>query len=152
MLRIPLLLGLTIFLHIFLSNHALSVSTDAILFGEITYDKEPYYKEFTDIMPDCSDKEKNISCRLPAMQSSSYMISNLNPAIKCLPIKTIYYTPEAITSIAPSSLTFPNPAGIMKWSPFLILCPFTVPSPSSTLMLRNGWLCSNSSSPSSTSL
>ena len=58
MLRIPLLLGLTIFLHIFLSNHALSVSTDAILFGEITYDKEPYYKEFTDIMPDCSDKEK----------------------------------------------------------------------------------------------
>lgn len=39
MLRIPLLLGLTIFLHIFLSNHALSVSTDAILFGEITYDK-----------------------------------------------------------------------------------------------------------------
>lgn len=39
-------------------NHKLSVSTDAILFGEITYDKEPYDKEFTDIMPDCSDKEK----------------------------------------------------------------------------------------------
>lgn len=38
--------------------HKLSVSTDAILFGEITYDKEPYYKEFTDIIPDCSDKEK----------------------------------------------------------------------------------------------
>lgn len=39
-------------------SNALSVSTDAILFGEITYDKEPYYKEFTDIMPNCSDKEK----------------------------------------------------------------------------------------------
>lgn len=39
-------------------NHKLSVSTDAILFGEITYDKEPYYKEFTDIIPNCSDKEK----------------------------------------------------------------------------------------------
>ena len=34
-------------------SNALSVSTDAILFGEITYDKEPYYKEFTDIMLDC---------------------------------------------------------------------------------------------------
>lgn len=39
-------------------NHKHSVSTDAILFGEITYDKEPYYKEFTDIMLDCSDNEK----------------------------------------------------------------------------------------------
>lgn len=39
-------------------SNALSVSTDAILFGEITYDKEPYYKKFTDIMLDCSDKEK----------------------------------------------------------------------------------------------
>ena len=39
-------------------SNALSFSTDAILFGEITYDKEPYYKEFTDIMLDCSDKEK----------------------------------------------------------------------------------------------
>lgn len=39
-------------------TNALSVSTDAILFGEITYDKEPYYKEFTNIMLDCSDKEK----------------------------------------------------------------------------------------------
>ena len=38
--------------------NALSVSTDAILFGEITYDKEPYNKEFTDIMLDCSDNEK----------------------------------------------------------------------------------------------
>lgn len=95
-------------------NHKQSVSTDSILFGETTYAKEPYYKEFTDIMLDCSDNEKNISCRLPAMQSSSYMISNLKPAIKCLPIKTIYYTPEAITSIAPSSFTFPSPAGIMK--------------------------------------
>ena len=119
-------------------SNALSVSTDAILFGEITYDKEPYYKEFTEIMPDCSDKEKNISCWLPAMQSSSYMISNLKPAIKFLLFKIIYYTHEAITSIVPSSFTFPNPAGIMKLSPFLILCPFTVPSPSSTLILRNG--------------
>lgn len=25
---------------------------------EITYDKEPYYKEFTDIILDCSDNEK----------------------------------------------------------------------------------------------
>ena len=72
-------------------SNALSVPTDAILFGEITYDKEPYYKEFTDIMLDCSDNEKNISYRLLTMQSSSYMISNLNPAIKCLPIKIIYY-------------------------------------------------------------
>lgn len=39
-------------------SNTLSVSTDAILFGEITYGKEPYSKEFTDIMPDCSDKEK----------------------------------------------------------------------------------------------
>lgn len=39
-------------------SNALSVSTDAILFGEITYAKEPYYKEFTDIMLDCSDNEK----------------------------------------------------------------------------------------------
>lgn len=39
-------------------SNALSFSTDAILFGEITYNKEPYYKEFTDIMLDCSDKEK----------------------------------------------------------------------------------------------
>lgn len=39
-------------------SNALSVSTDAILFGEITYDKEPYYKEFTDLMMNCSDKEK----------------------------------------------------------------------------------------------
>ena len=39
-------------------SNALSVSTDAILFGEITYDKKPYYKEFADIMLDCSDNEK----------------------------------------------------------------------------------------------
>lgn len=39
-------------------SNALSVSTDAILFGEITYDKEPYYKEFADIMLNCSYKEK----------------------------------------------------------------------------------------------
>lgn len=58
-------------------SNALSVSTDTILFGEITYDKEPYYKEFADIMLDCSDNKKNILCRLLSMQSSSYMISNL---------------------------------------------------------------------------
>ena len=39
-------------------SNALSVSTDAILFGEITYDKKPYYKEFADIMLDCTDNEK----------------------------------------------------------------------------------------------
>ena len=39
-------------------SNALSVSTDAILFGEITYDKEPYYKEFVNIMLDCTDNEK----------------------------------------------------------------------------------------------
>lgn len=39
-------------------SNALSVSTDVTLFGEITYGKEPYYKEFTDIILDCSDKEK----------------------------------------------------------------------------------------------
>ena len=39
-------------------SNALSVSTDAILFGEITYDKEPYYKEFADIMLGCSDNVK----------------------------------------------------------------------------------------------
>ena len=41
---------------------ALSVSTDAILFGEISHchDDDQYYKDFVDVMFDCTDFEKGI--------------------------------------------------------------------------------------------
>lgn len=39
---------------------ALSVSTDAILFGEISHDDDQYYKDFVNVMFDCTDFEKDI--------------------------------------------------------------------------------------------
>ena len=39
---------------------ALTVSTDAILFGEISHDDDQYYKDFVDVMFDCTDFEKGI--------------------------------------------------------------------------------------------
>ena len=39
---------------------ALSVSTDAILFGSISHDDDQYYKDYVDVMFDCNDFEKDI--------------------------------------------------------------------------------------------
>ena len=41
-------------------SDALCVPTDAILFGEISHSDEPYYKEFVDIMIDCTNHEKDL--------------------------------------------------------------------------------------------
>lgn len=69
-------------------SNALSVSTDAILFGEITYDKEPYYKEFTDIILDYSDKEKKYKVLLLSITFSSFYFIPL----KSYPLYAIFST------------------------------------------------------------
>ena len=62
------------------------------------------------------------------------------------------YMVDAIICILPCSSTVPNPFGRIKWSPFFTGCPLTMPSPSVTVILKNGLSCSKLMFPDTSSL